>query len=43
MRWLSEQIVDDKPVQVFLCDSCERLTAAAIPANDFESQGVRTV
>jgi hypothetical protein len=29
MTWVSEQVVDNKPMQVFHCDTCEKYAAAA--------------
>ena len=33
MTWVSEQIVDSKPMQVFHCETCDKL-AAALPSTN---------
>jgi hypothetical protein len=39
MTWVSEQIVDNKPMQVFYCETCDKF-AAALPGTNGISTGI---
>jgi hypothetical protein len=39
MTWVSEQIVDNKPMQVFHCENCDKY-AAALPGTNGVSTSI---
>lgn len=38
MAWVSEQIVDAKPVQVFHCDTCKKYSAVSPGTNGVQTR-----